>query len=78
MTQASEDREGVEEEDVIVTEHNLSGIGYFRRILYGIMAGLAGLFGAIYLSLGLGFFDVNLVFVTYFLMSAYGYLTSTS
>ncbi len=44
---------------------------WILRIPFGLLAMLAGLFGTVYLSLGLGFFDANLVYAVAFLMESF-------
>ncbi len=63
-----------EEQGVLVEEQDLRlKLQWIQRVLYGLLAMLAGLFGAVYLSLGLGFFNPNLVYLVAFVMATYGY-----
>lgn len=66
-----------EEQGVLVEEQDLRlKLQWIQRVLYGLLAMLAGLFGAVYLSLGLGFFNPNLVYLVAFVMATYGYSLS--
>src|SRR5437867_5486016 len=58
----------VEEQDL-----HLFRSPYIIRILYGLVGALAGWFGTIYLSLGLGFLSIDLAWAVAFVMATYGY-----
>ena|SRR2546422_2812669 len=62
------------EQGVLVEEQDLHlyRIPIVRQVLDGILLTLAGLFGTIYLSLGLGFIDGNLALGVALVMALYG------